>query len=104
MAAALDGKTGVARLALTGEVASDVALDVAQLREVASGLDAPPVVDSSGLRIAYDFDAIAEESTVRGQFVRDVLDAPDLDAAERQRVLVTGMRALDGRDDLEVPV
>jgi hypothetical protein len=36
--------------------------------------------------------------------VRDVVDAPGLGDAERRRVLVTGLRALDGRDDLEVPV
>jgi exonuclease SbcD len=54
------------------------------------------------LRAAYDLDAIAGEATVRGQFVRDVLDS-QLEPSLRQRVLVTGLRALDGRDDLEVP-
>ena len=53
------------------------------------------------LTSAYDFEAIAEDRTVRGQFVRDVNDA-DLSQDERRRVLTTGLRALEGRSDLEV--
>jgi hypothetical protein len=53
------------------------------------------------MRTAYDFDAIGDEKTVRGQFVRDVT-AASMDEDERYRVLVTGLRALAGRDDLEV--
>jgi len=37
---------------------------------------------------------------VRGQFVRDVRNS-DLADDETQRVLVVGLRALDGRIDLE---
>ncbi|MPZ51075.1 MAG: metallophosphoesterase [Dehalococcoidia bacterium] len=59
------------------------------------------VLSLDGVRIAYDFEAIKLEPTVRGQFVRDVLDA-ELEEAERERILVTGLRALDGRTDLEV--
>ena len=54
------------------------------------------------LKVAYDVEALMGEPTVRGQFVRDVSEA-DLDDETRRRVLVTGLRALDGRaDDLEV--
>ena len=40
------------------------------------------------------------ETTVRGQFARSVsgIEDPDL----RRRVLLTGLRALEGRRDLEV--
>ena len=52
------------------------------------------------LHPAYDLPVIAAEPTVRGQFVRDVLEA-ELDEAERRRVLVVGLRALEGRSDLD---
>ena len=54
------------------------------------------------LRSTFDLGAIRAEPTVRGQFVRDVLDA-DLEPELSRRVLATGLRALDGRGDLEVP-
>ncbi|MGW6933762.1 metallophosphoesterase family protein [Lentzea sp. NPDC054927] len=44
-----------------------------------------------------DFDSVAAERTVRGQFVRDVLADPSLDTALRGRVLATGLRALEER-------
>jgi hypothetical protein len=51
--------------------------------------------------VAYDFDAISQEATVRGEFVREVMGL-DMSADETRRILITGLRALDGRDDLEV--
>ena len=53
------------------------------------------------LHVAYDVESIAEEETVKGEFVRSVL-SQDLSGDEQRRILVTGLRALDGRDDLEV--
>jgi len=53
------------------------------------------------LYVAYNFEAIKDEATVRGEFVRQVTSS-DLPEDEKQRVLVTGLRALDGREDLEV--
>ncbi|MFC3897223.1 exonuclease SbcCD subunit D [Lentzea rhizosphaerae] len=46
---------------------------------------------------SLDFDSVAAERTVRGQFVRDVLADPSLDTALRGRVLATGLRALEER-------
>ncbi|MGH9761486.1 MAG: metallophosphoesterase family protein, partial [Blastocatellia bacterium] len=59
------------------------------------------LVRFGSLSFAYDFAALAAEPTVRGQFVKDVM-ASELGEDERLRVLLTGLRALEGRDDLEV--
>lgn len=100
VASQLEGLAGVARVAVAGEVHPDVDFRAADLADVVHGLDAlvPGQID---VRAAYDLDAIADERTVRGQFVRDVREA-ELDESLRRRVLVTGLRAFDGRDDLEV--
>lgn len=100
---ALSGLSGVARVTVCGEVGPDVDLrlnDVAAL--AAPGLDA--VIPRLGaVSVAYDFGRLAREQTVRGRFVRDVVAAPALTDDQRRRVLVTGLRALDGRgEELEV--
>jgi DNA repair exonuclease SbcCD nuclease subunit len=97
---AIDGVEGVARIDIVGDLQSEIDLRVEDIR---SEIPIEAVmVRTDGARVAYDFEAIAEEgATVRGRFVRDVLDA-DLDEDERRRVLVAGLRALDGRKDLEV--
>lgn len=101
----LTGREGVARVTLHGELDPD--LDLRPGEDLTAGalglatLDAV-VVRQGDLAVAYDVTALSEEATVRGRFVREVL-AAGLDEAERRRVLVTGLRALDGRDDLEAP-
>lgn len=97
---ALGGRKGIVRLCLEGEIQPTVTLDLATLRYVTRDLEYAQF-DTQGMRTAYDFAAIRDEKTVRGQFVRDVMDAA-MDEDERHRVLVTGLRALAGRDDLEV--
>lgn len=101
LARRLQGIEGCARVTLTGEVHPDVELNRLNLESAASGLDAL-IIRLDRLNIAYDFDRLSQEPTVRGQFVRDVLAAPDLDDYQRRRVLATGLRALDGRNELEV--
>jgi DNA repair exonuclease SbcCD nuclease subunit len=98
----LAGLHGVVRLTVTGEIAPDVDLDLDSLRRLPHDLDADPIVRTR-LRVGYDLESIAREPTVRGRFVQDVLAANDLDEPDRQRILATGLRSLDGRDDLEVP-
>jgi DNA repair exonuclease SbcCD nuclease subunit len=95
--------SGVARVTLTGEVEPDVDL---RLQDIASArpahLDAllPRLV---GVRVAYDVDHLSQEPTVRGQFVRDVLADTTLSDDQRRKVLITGLRSLDGRrNELEV--
>jgi len=100
VAAALAGHKGIARVSLSGDVAPSLSLDSGVLQQAASDLQFVQFL-TEAVRPAYDVDVIAEEKTVRGQFVRDVLNTP-LDDVERRRVLVTGLRALEGRNDLEV--
>ena len=93
---------GAIRLAVVGGLDPEVELELVDVERAALsvvGVDA--VLIDPSVRRTYDFDAIAEERTVRGQFVKDVR-ASDLTEDEQMRVLVTGLRALDGRSDLAV--
>ena len=95
--------TGVVRVTLRGEVGPDMDLrleDIAALRP--AHLDALlPRLGS--VTVAYDLERLKEEPTVRGQFVRDVMASDDLSDEQRRKVLITGLRALDGRSsELEV--
>ncbi len=101
VASALAGLGGAVRVTVVGEVGPEVDLELGDL-EAPPGIEAF-VVRAPALAVAYDYEAIAREQTVRGQFVRDLLAAADLTADERRRVLVTGLRALAGRSDLKVP-
>lgn len=92
---------GIARVTLSGELGPEVDLRLQDLETTAPWLDAL-VVQTSNMYPAYDLATLAQEQTVRGQFVRDVHAAPDLSDEERRRILITGLRALAGRDDLEV--
>lgn len=99
--AATAGLDGLARVRLHGEISPDVQLHVEDLARNHPTLD-QLMVTARDVRPAYDFQTIAREPTIRGQFVRDVQAAQALCGDERRRVLVTGLRALDGRIDLEV--
>ncbi len=92
--------SGFARVTLTGELAQEVDLREDDFEKPA-GMQAVRVRFSPQLRVAYDYEALRREETVRGQFVGEVLDDPDLDEAQRRAVLVTGLRALEGRPDLD---
>jgi exonuclease SbcD len=93
--------TGYARLTLEGELEHDVPIQTVDLRDLAPGL-VGLVVRIGRIKPAYDIDAIAEQTgTVRGRFVQDVRAATNLDDESRRRILIAGLRALDGRSDLE---
>jgi len=91
---------GVARVTLHGELAPEVELRPRDLSSLATILESL-TVEVGDLYVAYNLEAIKDEATVRGEFVRQVTSS-DLPEDEKQRVLVTGLRALDGRKDLEV--
>jgi DNA repair protein SbcD/Mre11 len=101
VANALRPRTGIARLTLVGELRPEVDLRAPDLTDAAPWMDLV-VARFGALQTGYDLETLAQEQTVRGQFVRDV-GAADLAEDVRRRVLITGLRALDGRDDLEVP-
>jgi exonuclease SbcD len=100
----LDPHEGYVRLTVRGEFPPEAELRLEDLRSLVRDL---PQLDGllprrGDLHVAYDLDGIAQENTVRGQFVRDVREADGLDQQERERIIVTGLRALEGRQDLEV--
>jgi DNA repair protein SbcD/Mre11 len=101
--AAVAGLSGMVRVTLSGDVGADVDLRLQDVLALSV-----PHLDALLLRlgqisVAYDFDRLKEEQTVRGQFVRDVVGDGKLSDDQRRRVLVTGLRALDRRgDELEV--
>lgn len=94
------GRRGVARLIIEGELHRDVDLRENDLRELLLESFDAVQVRSGVLRADHDLDEIRDEQTVRGQFVRDVMEA-GLSEDETRRVLATGLRALAGRSDLE---
>ena len=94
------GLQGSARITLYGELAPTIDIRTSDLSALQTSLDSL-VVAKGNLHVAYDLDSIAEEQTVRGEFVRSV-SHQGLSDDERIRVLLTGLRALDGREDLEV--
>ena len=94
-------RAGIARLTVEGELEPEVDLREDDLRHVLAGTFDAVQVRLGDLRSGYDLGAIRGEHTVRGAFVSDVLDS-DLPEDEKRRVLVAGLRALDGRDDLDV--
>lgn len=100
LAERIAGLEGVARVTLSGEQDPCVDLREEDVKDTLDGFDAA-LVRIGDIRPGYDIDAIRQESTVRGQFVADVLDS-SLPEDEQRRVLTAGLRALDGRDDLEV--
>lgn len=91
--------TGSARVTLSGEVPAELPVDTRALTALGEHLDGF-VVRTDALLPSYDLEAIHAEATVRGQFARDTLAITDDE--RRRKVLITGLRALEGRADLEV--
>ena len=102
LAEAVAGRHGVIRLTVEGELQPAVDLRWSDLRDALRGAFDAVQVRVGALRAAYDLEGIRREPTVRGQFVRDVL-AAGLPEGEVRRVLAAGLRALEGRTDLETP-
>ena len=100
---ALSSLAGAARIRLTGEP-DDLHLHEDDFTtgsfELPDGVE-QVLVDISGLTPPYDLEQIEQEPTVRGMFVQRVHE-DDLDPETERLVLLAGLRALDGRDDLAV--
>lgn len=99
IAMAIAALAGSVRVTLSGEVPAELPVDVRALTELGQHLDGF-VVRTAALLPSYDLEAIHAEATVRGQFARDTLAIADDE--RRHKVLITGLRALEGRTDLEV--
>ena len=91
---------GLARVTVRGEVPADLDFNLRDLAEVQHSLEGL-LIRMGRIRPRFAIENIAKEPSVRGQFVRNVLAAV-MDDEKRQRVLMTGLRALEGRRDLEV--
>ncbi len=100
VALGLVGLEGTVRLTLTGEIEPGVELARADIEPLGDGLQRF-VVRLDRVRIGYDLATIAHEPSVRGQFVTNVA-AQGLDPDFERRVIAAGLRALDGRTDLEI--
>jgi DNA repair exonuclease SbcCD nuclease subunit len=98
-AVALAGLHGFARLTIIGEVAPEVDLRPGDIASPDGDLEL--LVRFGDLCARFDLETIAREPTVRGQFLRDV-EAATLEEEEKRRIVMTGLRALDAREDLEV--
>jgi exonuclease SbcD len=91
---------GVARITLRGTLEPTVDLRLADLHAAVPRLQSLSI-RAGQIDVAYDLAKLAEDRTVRGQFVQDVL-AAEMPEDERRAILITGLRALAGRADLKV--
>jgi len=82
-------------------VAGPLHVSEADLTTVPHGLD-KLVLHRLQIWAADDLEQLATEATVRGEFVRMVREATNLDDEDRDLVLIAGLRALSGRGDLQV--
>ena len=95
------GLSGCGRVTLTGTLPASCGIDLTALQQAVPGLDALEV-RASAVRQDYDLALLRQQPTVQGQFVNDVEADQDMDEDTRRRVLISGLRALDGDANLEV--
>jgi hypothetical protein len=84
---------------LIGEVAPELDVNLKELSEAGYAIDLS--LRTGKLHHKWDLPTLSKEPTVRGQFVRDVLEEK-MDPEKRTRILEAGLRALEGRPVLEV--
>lgn len=85
---------GYARVTLKGVLSPEVDLSLDQLESHNKGIKAV-LLRLGDMQPGYDLEALAEEPSVRGEFVRRVVNS-DLEEAIKNDVLDAGLRALDG--------
>jgi len=93
--------SGIGRVTLVGELSPTANLNIERLTARKGPLEYL-AVRVGELRAGYDLDQIRGESSVKGEFVRAVEADREMGPELKQRVIVTGLRALDGYRDLEV--
>ncbi len=88
------------RISLYGEVDPGVdlysldALITAELKQAAA-----VIVDASRVGHFIDIEELRAEQSIRGEFVRSVLAAEDLEDRLKERIISTGLAVLEGRED-----
>ncbi|MEP6871095.1 MAG: metallophosphoesterase [Anaerolineaceae bacterium] len=95
----LTGIDGYVRVTLEGEIGAEVDVAKGDLERL---VGSKVQLNVGRVTVSYNLEAIREEPTIRGRFVQDVEADLSLSEDERRRILVTGLRALEGRPDLEV--
>ncbi|MCY3586254.1 MAG: metallophosphoesterase [Acidimicrobiaceae bacterium] len=93
--------SGIGRVTLVGELSPTANCNIERLAARKGSLEHLSV-RMGELRAGYDLDQIRGESSVKGEFVRAVEADREMGPELKQRVIVTGLRALDGYGDLEV--
>jgi exonuclease SbcD len=94
---------GALRLTLRGDLDPDCEFNPHRIADVLTRFADGVLVRLDEVRVGYDLAQIgAEAGTVRAEFVRSVQNDGVLDEDTKRRVIVTGLRALEGRSDLEV--
>lgn len=96
--ASLGNLQGVARVTLLGEEAPTLEFNLKELTEAGYAVDLS--LRNGRILPTFDLVALAKEPTIRGQFVRDVLDEK-MEPEKRNRILVMGLAALEDKEDLE---
>lgn len=89
------------KISLGGEVARDV--DLTSIENSISDELAEAsavVVEADRVRHSIDIEAFEDEQSIRGEFVRAVAACDDLDDRLKEKVIVAGLTALEGRDEL----
>jgi len=92
------GRTGVIRLRFAGHLSPVLILRYQDFVDQLGSIGG--LIIESAADVDIELGQIGEEPTIRGQFVRDVVDS-ELSKAQQQRVLLIGLRALAGHDQLE---
>lgn len=94
------GRSGVIRLSLMGRLSAGIVLTRGDLASLTSSPD--NLLIRWNVKVDVDIDDYTEEPTIRGQFLRDLISG-DVSNERRDRVLLIGLRALAGHDELEGP-
>jgi len=97
--ASIAGRTGVIRLHLAGHLSPGLILRYQDFVDQLGSIGELIIEPAAGVDI--ELGQIGEEPTIRGQYVRDVVESTELSEAQQQRVLLIGLRALAGHDELE---
>ena len=97
----IEDLAGVARVNLKGELDPNVDFRIRDIQSLSASHNLSSTFQIGNIHSGYDFEAIQNKPTVRGKFVTNVT-AADMPEEEKRKVLITGLRALDGREDLEV--